>query len=81
LRGLLRQGKHEFNFAANFELRFGKEIQALVTDVPGLRPESGAARLARKNPQRKAHRKAPGYAAFRTVSHRTSSLCRRLIEN
>src|ERR1700686_1903204 len=71
LRDLLWQGKDKLNLFANFEFRFGEKVQALVTDVPGLGAEFGAARLARKNAQWKAHRESPGYAAFRTVSHRT----------
>ena len=69
LRDLLRQGNYEFNLTANFEVRFGEEIQALVADVSGLRAQLGTARLARKNPKRQAHGESPRNAAFRSVAH------------
>ena len=46
----LRQRKDEFDLGAYFELGFGHEIEALITDVASLRAEFVTTRFARKDP-------------------------------
>jgi hypothetical protein len=50
LRDLLRKSENEFDFSADFELRFGEEVKALIADVARLRAEFAGARLAGKHP-------------------------------
>ena len=50
LRDLLRKSENEFDFSADFELRFGEEVKALIADVARLRAEFAGARFAWKHP-------------------------------
>src|SRR6202012_5220412 len=61
----------EFDFAADFELRFGEKVETLIADIARLRAEFAGARFAGKNAQRKTHGKSPVYAPFRSIGHTT----------
>src|SRR6202790_3865440 len=69
---LLGQSNNEFNFAADRESGFRKEIEAAVTDVARLRSEFGSMRFVRKHAQRQRHVETPGFAAVGAVAHYSS---------
>src|ERR1700722_15405628 len=71
LRDLLGKGKDKFDFGADFKLSFGEEVETCMADVASLRAEFAAARFEGKHPERKTHRKSPGNAPFRSISHST----------
>jgi hypothetical protein len=50
LRDLFGKGEHKFDLGADFELRFGEEVESLVADVARLGAEFAAARFAREHP-------------------------------
>ena len=49
-RDLLGQREDKFDFAADFELRFGEKVETLIADIARLRAEFAGARLAGKHP-------------------------------
>src|ERR1700721_746044 len=63
LRHLLGKSDHKFDFATDRKFGFREEIQAAVTDVPGLRGQFGSMRFVRKHAERQRHIKTPGFAA------------------
>src|ERR1700676_2070542 len=68
-RNGFRKLDDEIDLAANIELRFGKKIQAAITDIASVGAEFVASRFARKNAHRQTHRVTPRLAAVNSLRH------------